>query len=86
MKKSNQKTFEYQNGNLVDISEECNSSASSKLLVGSFLSSVLAVASQAAVVAPDFTSNIADLAIILGSMIGFGAVVWGARRLLGFTS
>ena len=39
---------------------------------------------QAALTAPDFTNNIADVGILLGAMIGFGAFVWGARKLLGF--
>ncbi len=47
---------------------------------------VATTASQAAVTAPDFSSNVTDLGVILGAMIGFGAVVWGARKLLGFAS
>lgn len=49
------------------------------------LGTVLATAqAQAAITAPDFTSNIADLAIILAAAIGFGALIWGARKLLNF--
>lgn len=47
---------------------------------------IMTTASQAAVTAPDFTSNGADLAILLTAMVGFGAIVWGARKLLGFAS
>jgi len=59
--------------------------AQNKIVVGAS-ALLVTTASQAAVAAPDFTTNISDLAIILGAMIGFGAIVWGARRLLGFTS
>lgn len=52
--------------------------------IGGATALALATASQAAVTAPDFTSNVADLAILLTAMVGFGAVVWGARKLLGF--
>ncbi|MFT7002815.1 MAG: hypothetical protein ACJAWW_000148 [Sulfurimonas sp.] len=43
-------------------------------------------ASADAIVAPDFTEPIANVAILLGSMLGFGAIVWGGRKLLGFIS
>ena len=58
--------------------------ANNKIALGA--SALLATtASQAAVTAPDFTTNITDVGILLGAMIGFGAFVWGARKLLGFT-
>lgn len=41
---------------------------------------------QAAITAPDFSSNLADVGILLTAMVGFGAFVWGARKLLGFAS
>ena len=49
-------------------------------------SAVLVGASlQAApITAPSFASNITDVGVLLGAMIGFGAFVWGARKLLGF--
>jgi hypothetical protein len=43
-------------------------------------------ASAAPITAPDFTEPIANVAILLGSMLGFGAIVWGGRKLLGFIS
>lgn len=60
--------------------------AHSKVALGAAGTAVMTTASQAAVAAPDFSSNEADLVIILGAMIGFGAIVWGARKLLGFAS
>lgn len=45
---------------------------------------VMATASQAAVTVPDFTANQTDLTTVLGGMIGFGAFVWGARKLSNF--
>lgn len=56
-----------------------------KIVVGAS-ALVLATASQAAITAPDFTAPIADVAILLGAMLGFGAIVWGSRKLLGFIS
>lgn len=54
-------------------------------VVASGTSLALATASQAAdLTPPDFAQNITDLGILLGAMIGFGAVVWGGRKLLGF--
>ena len=43
-------------------------------------------ASQAAITAPDFTTNMTDLGVLLVAGVGFGAFVWGARKLLGFMS
>ena len=47
---------------------------------------ILTTSAQAAITAPDFTSNISDVGILLTAMVGFGAFVWGARKLLGFAS
>lgn len=66
------------------ISKKVTDKISQSKVVTGGTSLVLATASQAAVTAPTFTDNIADLGIILGAMIGFGATVWGARKLLGF--
>jgi len=44
----------------------------------------LATNASAAISAPDFSGPIADVAILLGAMIAFGAVVWGGRKLLNF--
>ena len=52
--------------------------------IGGATALALATASQAAVTAPDFTGPIADVGILLGAMLGFGAIVWGGRKLLGF--
>ena len=55
----------------------------SKVAVGAGVL-LTSVASQAAVTAPDFTDSINDLGVVLGAAIGFSAVVWGGRKLLGF--
>lgn len=48
---------------------------------------VLSTASQAAsITAPDFSESVTNIGVLLGAMVGFGAVVWGARKLLGFAS
>ena len=59
--------------------------AQNKIVVGAS-ALIVTTASQAAVTAPDFTTNITDLGVLLTAMVGFGAVVWGARKLLGFAS
>ena len=41
---------------------------------------------NAAITAPDFTTPIADIGILLGAMLGFGAIAWGSRKLLNFMS
>jgi hypothetical protein len=46
--------------------------------------SVLVTNASAAITAPDFSGPIADVGILLGAMIAFGAIVWGSRKLLGF--
>ncbi len=56
---------------------------SNKLVVAAG-SLVIASASQAAITAPDFSGNQTDLMLVFGAMLGFAAIVWGARKLLSF--
>lgn len=45
-----------------------------------------ATQAQAAITAPDFSDPIANIAILLGAGVAFGALIWGSRKLLSFLS
>lgn len=59
----------------------------SKAVVISATGAVVTTAVQAApITAPDFSEPMANVGILLVAMLGFGAIVWGSRKLLGFIS
>ncbi|WP_294966959.1 hypothetical protein [Sulfurimonas sp.] len=61
-------------------------SQTSKRAVVTVTVAVGTLAQAAPITAPDFSDPIANVAILLGSMLGAGAVFWGGRKLLGFIS
>jgi hypothetical protein len=58
--------------------------AKKNLVIGSATVALGTAQAQAAITPPDFTSNITDLGILLIAMVGFGGLVWGARKLSNF--
>lgn len=59
----------------------------SKAVIVAGSTGVIATASQAAAItAPDFSEPMANVGILLVAMLGFGAIVWGSRKLLSFIS
>ncbi len=58
--------------------------AQNKIAVGASALITSNALMAAPITAPDFSDPIASIAILLGAMLAVSALVWGARKLLGF--